>query len=253
MNSKVQTTVDAHLLPYIEKLPEIQKLLSSACPTIETKTLSGEKPAAQNINLFKRSRKVWDTKYADKAIHLPDSKGLQYIAYLLSRRGSKIFVSTLCQDLNTKGASTTENYDHQSKEILLQQGLNIADFGDAGDVIDEKAKDQYRAKWKKLKEQQEVAEGYGHIEEVVEIKEEMETLGKYISKDLGLRGRPRKALDITEKMRKAVSNAIDRAINKIKEEHESLSTHLIKSIKKGKYISYQPEKPTFWDITLQKP
>ena len=54
--------------------------------------------------------------------------------------------------------------------------------------------------------------------------------------------------EIAEKARKAVSNSIERALEKIQDEHSSFWRHLKNSIKTGRMCCYSPEEAVKWDL-----
>ncbi|MDP2689020.1 MAG: hypothetical protein Q8P48_02795, partial [Deltaproteobacteria bacterium] len=83
---------------------------------------------------------------------------------------------------------------------------------------------------------------------IASLKEEMEALTVEIGRATGLSGREREASSDREKVRKAISGAIHRALKAIKNEHQLLHQHLHNSFKIGEFLSYQPEKSTTWII-----
>ena len=65
---------------------------------------------------------------------------------------------------------------------------------------------------------------------------------------LGLGGRPRRAGEVHERARKAVSARIRLAIERLGADHPSLERHLAISVQTGTFCCYRPERPTIWTV-----
>ena len=145
-----------------------------------------------------------------------DAKGLGYIAALLRRPGDDLHVSTLLG-------------------------------GDAGEVVDGRAKAQYKARLEDLRPELEEAERCNDLERASRLRAEIDFIGHELSTAFGLGGgRARKGADSIERMRKAVGSRIRDTISRIREEHPALALHLTNALRLGVFCSYTPEKPVRW-------
>ena len=74
------------------------------------------------------------------------------------------------------------------------------------------------------------------------LREEIEFLGEELSSAYGLGGRVRKAGDVGDRARKAVTSRIRETIDRIGKEHPALARHLENAIRTGTFCSYDPER-----------
>ncbi|MGA9306592.1 MAG: AAA family ATPase, partial [Candidatus Sulfotelmatobacter sp.] len=118
--------------------------------------------------------------------------------------------------------------------------LSVGRLGDAGEMLDSKAKQDYRRKLLELRENLQDARDRGNVERAEEIESEIEFLAREISRAVGLGGRDRRAGSAAERARLNVTRAIRAALQKISEHHQALAEVLEKSIKTGSYCSYAP-------------
>ena len=73
----------------------------------------------------------------------------------------------------------------------------------------------------------------------------MEQLAEAVATATGLGGRTRELSDI-EKVRKSVSGAVSRDLERISSEHESLGRRLTTAISSGRIFRYAPEREISW-------
>jgi hypothetical protein len=120
------------------------------------------------------------------------------------------------------------------------------DRSDAGVVADRRALAAYRERLRELDQAREDAAADPVRAERVE--REREALLAELSSAAGLGGRPRVAGSQTERMRKAVTNRIRQAIDRVGEAHPELGRHLRASVSTGTWCGYQPERPVRWEL-----
>jgi hypothetical protein len=77
------------------------------------------------------------------------------------------------------------------------------------------------------------------------LQAEMESLASEIARATGLGGRSREKTD-ADKVRKAVSMAVSRDIDRIAAVHPALGRHLNAAIISGYTFRYAPEQPIDW-------
>jgi len=176
--------------------------------------------------VFQKQGKTWLAVYDGVPKSIGDSVGMTYICRLLQSGGQDIHAATL------RGAGTGKD-----NPIVL---------GSAGEVIDDRARREYRERITEIDEDLAEAESNHDLARKDRLNEEREALIKEITRSTGLHGENREASSDRERARQSVSAAIHRALKAIKKEHEPLWQHLTNSLKIGEFLSYQPDQPTTW-------
>ena len=114
------------------------------------------------------------------------------------------------------------------------------DRGDAGELLDEEARRQYRARVLELEEELEEAESWNDTARAERARQELEFIQQELSQALGLGGRERKVGSAAERARVNVQRRIRDAIRRIESHHPGLGKHLDRSIRTGTYCAYEP-------------
>jgi non-specific serine/threonine protein kinase len=125
-----------------------------------------------------------------------------------------------------------------------------ADLGDAGVILDAKARGQYRRRIAELREEVAEAVRINDTSHATLLRSEMEALRDQLAAAVGLGGRSRKAASHTERARLMVTKAIKAAIAKIRASDASMGRYLATSIKTGNYCAYDPDPvhPITWQL-----
>ncbi len=193
----------------------------------------------------------WKITYEGKTINLRNSKGLQYIHYLLNNPGKEFQVLVLVHEI-MKSPPPIDTYNGMSKEQteeqLIEDGLSK---GSTGEVIDERAINEYKDRYNELEDELEDETIPKSDERIAEIREEIEKISKALIAGRDKHGHPRKVADDAEKARKAVSKAIKESLDKIKDEqsgHSALWRHFVNTLTIGTSCSYKPESPIHWNL-----
>jgi tetratricopeptide (TPR) repeat protein len=197
-------------------------------------------PASEGVlhgaALFALIGENWTVGYAGETFSLRASKGLAYIHRLLGNPREEIHSLDLLS-----GPDTQFNLETPPAETsATDTDLSVGRLGDAGEMLDSKAKEDYRRKLLELRENLEDARERRDVERAEEIQSEIEFLAREISRAVGLGGRDRRAGSAAERARLNVTRAIKAALQKISEHHQVLAELLEKSIKTGSYCSYAP-------------
>jgi hypothetical protein len=200
--------------------------------------------------VFRRQEDFWNIVFEGESILLRNTKGLQYIYYLLQRPHEDFLASTLeSAAKGPHGDPTAKMYDKMSTEQAEQYGLSISHGqGNAGPVLDPRAISEYKEYYQSLVEELEEAEGSGDPERVALLKDQIGHISAQLKSARGLGGKARKSADDRERARKAVTNRIKDSLKKIQKQHRTLGLHLSKAIETGTFCSYNPEKPISWDF-----
>ena len=136
---------------------------------------------------LRREKKGWVVTYGGARFELPDMKGLGYLARLLAQPGREVHVLDL-----TGGAGA-----------------------DAGPVLDERAKREYRQRVRELQGEIEEAESWNDPERAARAQVELDALIRQLAAAVGLGGRDRPAASSPERARVSVRKAIANAIARI--------------------------------------
>src|SRR5262249_46271243 len=152
-----------------------------------------------------------------------DSKGMRDIAVLLARPGVDVHVA----DLTGGGAGVDRG---------------------TGEVLDRRARDEYRRRLAELDTELAEAESDHDRGRVEKARIEREFLVAELSAAVGLGGRPRVRGDHVERARKAVAGRVRQALDRIESVDGRLGRHLRNSIRTGTACSYEPEHPVDWRL-----
>jgi predicted ATPase/class 3 adenylate cyclase len=178
---------------------------------------------------LRRAGKVWVVAYRAGRFELPDMKGLGYLARLLAQPGCELHVLDLA---------------HPSP------GRTEVDRGDAGPVLDERAKREYRRRVRELQDEIDEAQAWHDPERAARAEVELEALTRHLAAAVGLGGRDRPAASAAERARVSVRKAIANAIDRIADHDGDLGLLLSTTVKTGTYCSYTPDPrlPVAWSL-----
>jgi hypothetical protein len=117
-------------------------------------------------------------------------------------------------------------------------------------MLDAQAKAAYKRRTVELREQLEEARQRNQLELVDRLEDEIETLGRELSRAVGLGGRDRRAASAAERARINLTRAIKIALERIAEHNPALATLLTSSIRTGTFCSYTPDSrlPASWQL-----
>jgi tetratricopeptide (TPR) repeat protein len=182
---------------------------------------------------FQREGDFWTISYRDHTFRLKDMKGLYYIAHLLAHPGEHFHV----HDLVTVVDRAARADDTIPRDVELRV---TNDLGDAGAILDPRAKAEYRSRRVELQGELAEAEGANDGGRAERIREELEMLEEQLAAAVGLGGRDRKAADHAERTRSRVGRAIRNSLRSIRENDPSLGHHLETCIHTGYLCTYRP-------------
>lgn len=185
-------------------------------------------PAAP-VAEFRRDEAVWSLRFDGVIAHLPDSKGLRDLHFLLGRPGSEVPAMRL---LDPEGGDV----------VVAATSLG----GDA--VLDDEAKARYRRRLDELDELIDTATGLGQDGRAAALDRERDALLAELRSAAGLGGRTRRLGDEAERARKTVTARIRDALRKLDELHPALAAHLRASVTTGSSCRYAPEDKVPWRL-----
>src|SRR4029077_6259510 len=119
--------------------------------------------------------------------------------------------------LNEPGAGPGS--ETTSRDKALSQGGSVAGLGDAGEMLDTQAKQDYKRRLLDLTEELEDLRERDNQERAGEVESEIEFLTREIARAVGLGGRARRAGSISERARLSATRTIKTALQKVAEHH----------------------------------
>lgn len=168
---------------------------------------------------MRREGDVWVFDCDGDSFVLKDLKGLHLLSRLVEAEGRELHVLDL---ESPTGAAPPEA------------------GGDAGEAIDEPARDAYRRRAAELSAELEEAESWNDAGRAERARAELAALESELSRALGLGGRPRREASQVERARINVQRRLRDAIRRIESQHGTLGKHLSWAVRTGVYCSYQP-------------
>lgn len=181
-------------------------------------------PRAAGSATFRLHGSVWELAYGDRAVQLPDARGLHDLSHLLARPGQAVSVLELAHDGDATPAAAR-----------------------GAAALDDRARREIRDRLQRLDADEADAEAAGDGERAALVREERQALAEAVARDFGLGGRSRLIGDPVERVRKTVSTRIRRAITTVGKAHPELGRHLERSIDTGAWCAYRPAEPVDWE------
>jgi len=209
-----------------------------------TEAGAGAKGAAQAA-IFAQNGEYWTIGYADSTFSLKDIKGLSYLQRLLQSPGEQFLALDLA---NESGISSATDSQHE-QELLADPNITVGGLGDAGEMLDLRAKEEYRRRLQELKGTLEDLVERGDLERAEQTRSEIEFLEHEILRAIGIGGRQRRAGSASERARLSVSRAIKAALQKISEHHAPLGEILLRSVRTGTFCSAGPQTLVNWQFS----
>ena len=198
-------------------------------------------------NVFRKAGQFWTISYEGKTFSLQDSRGLQYLAFLLASPGEEFHAQRIQSEVEGKFPSPGySEATKMSEQNLVEDGLKVSSLGDAGPSLDRQAIREYRNTLHELEEEREEALGFNDFARAEALEDKIEAIKKELISAVGLRGRTRKGADPNEKARKAISKAVGRALDHIKADDLNLWGHLQNALSLGTFPSYKPHPLVIW-------
>jgi tetratricopeptide (TPR) repeat protein len=198
-------------------------------------------------HVFRREGDFWTVAYGGSVVRVRDSKGLRYLAQLLARPGRELHVVDL-------EAAESQPAQRDRSGRLARSGvaeLEVRpDLGDAGELLDARAKAAYWARLEELRAELEEAERFSDAGRAARSRQEIDFLEDELARAVGLGGRDRRAAAHAERARLNVTRAIRAGVANLARLNPSLGQHLTATIRTGRYCSYTPDPraPIAWRL-----
>ena len=197
--------------------------------------------APSNDHVFRREGDYWSLVFDGHTARVRDSKGLRYLARLLADPGREFHVLHLV-------ALEREAPDAASATMDGAPGFPLS--GDAGELLDQRARAAYRRRLAEIDEDIEQARVTGNLRRQAQAEGERECVVRELTRAVGLGGRERRAGSAAERARSAVTRAVRQAMTRIRSHHPALATHFDRAVRTGTYCAYLPDSrvPAAWKL-----
>ena len=180
-----------------------------------------EKSGVPVVGFFRLEREgeLWVCTCGGESFSLKNTKGVRMLAHLVSEPGQEIHV------LDLSGAAPKGD---------------AVDGGDAGEVLDAKAKAQYQGRVEELRAEIEEADGFNDPDRASRAREELDAIAAELSRAFGLGGRERRTGSAAERARVNVQRRLRDAVKRITQYSPAAGKHLNWALKTGMYCVYDP-------------
>jgi tetratricopeptide (TPR) repeat protein len=182
--------------------------------------------ATAETNVFRREGDYWSVVFDGRTVRVRDLKGMRYLAQLLAHPGREVHVLDL---------------------VAAETGQPTAP-GDAGEMLDDRAKSAYRRRLAEIEDDIEQARALEDAVREAQADSERDFLVRELARAIGLGGRDRRAVSTSERARSGVTRAVRQGITRIGEHHPELGEHLNHAVRTGTYCAYVPDPgaPAAW-------
>jgi hypothetical protein len=215
------------LLERVERLERAESARAAAVPATRDRSAASE--TARQHAVFRKEAHGWTIAYEGTSFRVKDSKGLGYVATLLRHPGVEFHALDLIAG------------DHASESGEPSDLSVRRDLGDAGELLDRKARSAYKQRLHDLRERLEEAKALGAADAATHVEEEIDFLTRELSRAVGLGNRERRAGSVAERARLNVTRAIKAAEEMITALNPLLGGHLRSTIRTGTFCVYQPD------------
>ena len=181
----------------------------------------GDAGRTGQANVFRQEGDFWSIVFEEHTARLRDLKGMHYLARLLADPGKEFHVVDLVSGAHA-GPPTFRG-------------------GDAGELLDAKAKQAYRRRLAEIEEDIEEARTMDDAARVTQAEAEREFLVRELARAVGLGGRDRHAGSDSERARVSVTRALRQSMARIREHDAKLGEHLERAVRTGTYCAYRPD------------
>jgi hypothetical protein len=183
------------------------------------------RPSARTAALG-RDGKWWVVSCGGSSVRLADTKGLRYLAELVSRPGVERHALDLVDRVEVP---------------VPAGGPDRRTLGDAGEVLDARARTAYRRRIEQLRAEAAEALAAGRLDSAEAKQAELDELVAQLARAFGLGGRARRAASAAERARLNVTRALRAAIAKVADAIPGAGEVLDRRVRTGVYCAYEPD------------
>ena len=206
-----------HLLARIEAGHPTRRPPSTGSPAPPPPAAPAPPAAPPAAITLVREGDIWSIAWGGEETRLKHARGLEILAQLVNNPGRSFHVLSL-------GAA-------EPGEVI--------DTGDAGELLDEDARQAYRRRIAELGQELEEAAAWADAARRDRLRAEREFLQEELARAVGLGGRARRAGAAVERARSNVQKRLRAVIRKLAETAPALAHHLDSEIKTGTHVTYR--------------
>jgi len=198
-----------------------------------------------------READFWTLSYAGKTTRLGHSRGLSYLAFLLANPGREYAAILLASAAEDSGGHLRFLAEHEhSASAANDADAKPLSLGDAGEMLDPRAKTEYRTRKREAGEELEEARRFNDFGRIERLQQELEFLDDEMSRAIGIGNRDRRSSSHSERARISVGKLIRHALSRIEPANPELGRHLATTIRTGAFCSYKPDPrvPIIWKV-----
>ena len=181
-------------------------------------------PISQDATLTRTGR-TWTASHGGLAVQVRDSKGIRHLAELIAAPDVEHHALDLVDRL---------------EGVDPDRALDRRRLGDAGPVLDGRARDEYRRRIEELRDEIEAGLSAQRFARVEELQDEHDHLVRELAAAFGLGGRERTSGSAAERARLNVTRSIRTAITRLSEALPEAGAALDRSVRTGTYCAYRP-------------
>ncbi len=196
-------------------VPRIEALLDA---TPNSPQPGGSAPVSVEPIVMSHDTSGWLVDGLGTRCRMKESKGMEYLSRLLAEPGREVHVL----DLAAAG--------------------DPVDVGDAGEILDARARAEYQARLAELRAELAEAEQWNDPARIERARSEAGALEGQLLGAVGRGGRARRAAQASERARVAVKRRLDDAVRRIGDAAPALGEHLERAVRTGLYCSYLPDR-----------
>jgi tetratricopeptide (TPR) repeat protein len=187
-----------------------------------------KRPAAAPSRLATMARedRCWVVSFGDLRCRLPETKGLRYVAELVRNPGVERHALDLVDRVEGVAAG----------DLAVDRRA----LGDAGELVDAKARTAYRHRIEALRAEIDDAFDAGAEDRAERLQAELDELVAHLAQAFGLGGRSRRASSTVERARLNVTRAIRAATARVTEALPEAGPILDLRLRTGIYCAYEP-------------
>ncbi len=184
-------------------------------------------PSPRRATLSREDR-CWVVSFGDLRCRLAETKGLRYVAELVANPGVERHTLDLVDRVEGVGAG--------------DGAVDRRALGDAGELVDAKARTAYRHRIEALRAEIDDALDAGTENRAEKLQAELDELVAHLAQAFGLGGRSRRASSTVERARLNVTRAIRAATARVTEALPDAGPILDLRLRTGIYCAYEPEE-----------
>ena len=201
----------------LELIDELRSAVSADAPA-SSRTADDGVPTVAYFRLV-REGELWLCECEGASFRLKDTKGVRMLARLVADPGREFHA------LDLSGAPPPGR---------------AADGGDAGELLDDTARRQYRLRVEALQAELEEARGFHDPARAARAQEELDAIAAELSRAFGLGGRARREGRAAERARVNVRRRLRDAVDRIAEQCPAAGAHLEWALTTGMFCVYDP-------------